>query len=97
MIIDRCVYSVQEALEEIAVLNPDYEHVILTPTSFVYFIRGLGSNVKLFCTWRDKKAKILHYFSGAVDINIRIDPLSKPETAFFENETGDVLEVRLSG
>lgn len=96
--INRQFCCVQEAIEEIAILNPDYTLVKMHPTSFTYFIRGLGSNTNLFCTWKDKQAKILHFFTGAVDIDIQVNPLGKAETAYFiNNETQDTLEVGLSG
>jgi hypothetical protein len=89
---------VQEAIEEVAVLNPEYGLVKMNPTSFIYFIRNLGSNTKLFCEWKNKQTKILRYYTGAVDIDIQVRPLNKESTAYFMNKkTKDIIEVRLSG
>jgi hypothetical protein len=87
-----------EAIEDIAVLNPTYGIVKLNSKSFIYFLRYVGNNTKLFCTWKDKKANIMNYNTGAVNIDIIISPLYTEGIATFENpESKEILEVELSG
>lgn len=90
-----CVY---EAIDEIALVNPEYAQVTINPQSFIYFMRSLGRNAVLFCNWKNKETKTMHYFTGAIDIDLQVDISVKAETAYFTNsKTSDVIEVGLSG
>lgn len=89
--------SVAEAIQEISLLHPSYKIVKINPTSFVYFIRGLGSKeVFLFGNWGRKRD---HFIYNNYKLRIKIYPdKTIPEaTAEFVRKNLATIIVELSG
>lgn len=97
LIVSRPNSTVLNIIDEIAALNPDFTTLKLSPENFVYFIRSLGSNTKLFCDWKDKKNKVLHYYTGVVDIDVQINNFISSSKIYFNDSKGKlVMEIDLS-
>jgi len=97
MIYQLASYSVAEAIQDVSLANPTYTKILINPTSFNYFIKGLGSKeVFIFGNWSKKRD---HFIFDNFKLKLKLypDKTVPCERAFFLKKNAPLITVELSG